>query len=172
MIHPCNALLAGGAVMTHWDLYLVALLAHPLEDGFDMHYLLYTEVIVVFYWGNDLIFWLFSIFVCGHLNVIWNILHFSVIETFYLLKNSLILVEIKLQSIKPNLSIITYYLSFLFFLIAFNTWFQYTINASLHSRTYISLLHSLLSTFQGFLWFIIAIIFTAWSIFSSRTKLS
>jgi hypothetical protein len=49
MIHPCNALLAGGAVMTHWDLYLVALLAHPLEDGFDMHYLLYTEVIVVFY---------------------------------------------------------------------------------------------------------------------------
>jgi hypothetical protein len=49
MIHPCNALLAGGAVMTHWDLYLVTFLAHPLEDGFNMHYLLYTEVIVIFY---------------------------------------------------------------------------------------------------------------------------
>jgi len=32
MIHSCDALLASGAVMTLWNLYLVALFTHSLEN--------------------------------------------------------------------------------------------------------------------------------------------
>jgi len=172
MVHSCDALLAGGAVMAHWYLYLITLFAHSLEDRFDMHYLLHSKVVIVLYGWNDLVFTSFPIFISRFLDMIWNILQFGIVKPFYLLKNCLILVQIKLQSIKPYLSIITYYLSFFSLVLVFNTWFQYTINASLHSWTYVSLLHSLFASLQSFLWFIIAIIFTAWGVFSTCTKLS
>jgi len=49
MVHSSDALLAGGAVMAHWNLYLITLFAHSLEDRFNMHYLLHTKVVIVFY---------------------------------------------------------------------------------------------------------------------------
>ena len=124
VIHPGNALFAGRTMMTLRNFYLVALFTHSLENWFYVHYLFDSEVVVVFYLGEDFVFGLFSVFVGRFTYKIWYVLWGFIIKTFYLLQNCLILIKIKLYPIEPDFTIFIYYFpTFLCLLIVLDTWF-------------------------------------------------